>query len=79
MSCFSFFFLYFNLIILSLSLPKDSVASLKQQNQSLKDKFDDLSLEIKSLKEKFTAERAAASDDNSIKASNAETARSLQF
>ena len=50
-------------------MPKESVTSLKQQNQDLKDKVDALSKEITQLKEKvrfdsaitFGAETAATS------------------
>ena len=66
MSSFSTVFL---LIIFTEIMPKESVTSLKQQNQDLKDKVDAFSKEITHLKEKvrvdsaftFGAEAAATS------------------
>ena len=69
-------------------MPKESVTSLKQQNQDLKDKVDALSKEITQLKEKvrvdsaitFGAEAAATSGNSNNNASNDETlSRSLQY
>lgn len=69
-------------------MPKESVTSLKQQNQDLKDKVDALSKEITQLKEKvrvdsaitFGAEAAATSGNSINNASNDETvSRSLQY
>jgi len=66
------------LLILSPIMPKETVASLKQQNQSLKEQVDALCKEVKSLKEKFATEGAAA-DSGNVGVSNGETARSLQY
>ena len=69
-------------------MTKESVTSLKQQNQDLKDKVDALSKEITQLKEKvrvdsaitFGAEAAATSGNSNNNASNDETvSRSLQY
>ena len=69
-------------------MPKESVTSLKQQNQDLKDKVDALLKEITQLKEKvrvdsaitFGAEAAATSGNSNNNASNDETvSRSLQY
>ena len=68
-------------------MPKESLTSLKQQNQDLRDKVDALSKEITQLKEKvrvdsaltFGAEAAATSANSNNNASNDETvSRSLQ-
>ena len=76
------------LIIFTEIMPKESVTSLKQQNQDLKDKVDALSKEITQLKEKvrvdsaitFGAEAAATSGNSNNNASNDETvSRSLQY
>ena len=76
------------LIIFTEIMPKESVTSLKQQNQDLKDKVDALSKEITQLKEKvrvdsaitFGAEAAATSGNSNNNASNGETvSRSLQY
>ena len=76
------------LIIFTEIMPKESVTSLKQQNQDLKDKVDALSKEITQLKEKvrvdspitFGVEAAATSGDSNNNASNDETvSRSLQY
>ena len=78
----------FLLLILTEIMPKESVTSLKQQNQDLKDKVDALSKEITQLKEKvrvdsaitFGAEAAATSGNRINNASNDETvSRSLQY
>ena len=69
-------------------MPKESVTSLKQQNQELKNKVDALLKEITQLKEKvgvdsaitFGAEAAATSGNSNNNASNDETvSRSLQY
>ena len=69
-------------------MPKESVTSLRQQNQDLKDKVDALLKEITQLKEKvrvdsaitFGAEAAATSGNSNNNASNDETvSRSLQY
>ena len=69
-------------------MTKESVTSLKQQNQDLKDKVDALSKEITQLKEKvrvdsaitFGAEAAATSGNSNNNASNDKTvSRSLQY
>ena len=76
------------LIIFTEIIPKESVTSLKQQNQDLKDKVDALSKEITQLKEKvrvdsaitFGAEGAATSGNSNNNASNDETvSRNLQY
>ena len=76
------------LIIFTEIMPKESVTSLKQQNQDLKDKVDALSKEITQLKEKvrvdsaitFGAEAAATSGNSNNNASNDETVScSLQY
>ena len=76
------------LIIFTEIMPKESVTSLKQQNQGLKDKVDALSKEITQLKEKvrvdsaitFGAEGAAMSGNSNNNASNDETVScSLQY
>ena len=76
------------LIIFTEIIPKESVTSLKQQNQDLKDKVDALSKEITQLKEKvrvdsaitFGAEAAATSGNSNNNASNDKTvSRSLQY
>ena len=46
------------LIIFTEIMPKESVTSLKQQNQDLKDKVDALSKEITQLKEKVRVDSA---------------------
>ena len=62
-------------------MPKDTIASFKQQNQSLKQQVDALCKEVKSLKESFAATEAV--NENRItavaNASNVETARSLRY
>ena len=62
-------------------MPKETIASLKQQNQSLEQQVDALCKEVKSLKESFAATEAV--NENKItavtNASNDETARSLQY
>ena len=62
-------------------MPKETIASLKQQNQSLKQQVDALCKEVKSLKESFAATEAV--NENRItavaNASNVETARSLRY
>ena len=63
-------------------MPKVTVASLKQQNQSLKEQVDALCKEVKSLKETFAATDGAVNDSKNTtdtSASNVETARSLQY
>ena len=84
----SFFSTVLLLIILTEIMPKESVTSLKQQNQDLKDKVVTLSKEITQLKEKvrvdsaitFGAEAAATSGNSNNNASNDETvSRSLQY
>ena len=69
-------------------MPKESVTSLKQQNQELKNKVDALLKEITQLKEKvgvdsaitFGAEAAATSGNSNNNASNDKTvSRSLQY
>ena len=62
-------------------MPKETIASLKQQNQSLEQQVDALCKEVKSLTESFAATEAV--NENKItavtNASNDETARSLQY
>ena len=62
-------------------MPKETIASFKQQNQSLKQQVDALCKEVKSLKESFAATEAV--NENRItavaNASNVETARSLRY
>ena len=62
-------------------MPKETIASLKQQNQSLEQQVDALCKEVKSFKESFAATEAV--NENKItavtNASNVETARSLQY
>ena len=62
-------------------MPKETIASLKQQNQSLEQQVDALCKEVKSLKESFAATEAV--NENKItavtNASNVETAQSLQY
>ena len=62
-------------------MPKETIASLKQQNQSLEQQVDALCKEVKSLKESFAATEAV--NENKLtavtNASNDETARSLQY
>ena len=62
-------------------MPKETITSLKQQNQSLKQQVDALCQDVKSLKESFAATEAV--NENRIiavtNASNVETARSLQY
>lgn len=62
-------------------MPQESVTSLKQENQALKEQLDALFKEVKSLKDKCkTIGTTHASGDNSSnKATNAESERSLQF
>ena len=61
-------------------MPGESVTSLKQENQALKEQLDALFKEVKSLKDKCKTEGTTqASGDNSSKATNAESERSLQF
>ena len=76
------------LIVFTVIMPKESVISLKQQNQDLKDKVDALSKEITQLKEKvrvnsgitFGAEAVATFGNSNNNASNDETvSRSLQY
>ena len=62
-------------------MPKETIASLKQQNQSLEQQVDALCKEVKSFKESFAATEAV--NENKItavtNASNVETARTLQY
>ena len=76
------------LIIFTEIMSKESVTSLKQQNQDLKDKVNALSKEITQLKEKvrvdsvitFGAEAVATFGNSNNNASNEETvSRSLQY
>ena len=76
------------LIIFTEIMSKESVTSLKQQNQDLKDKVNALSKEITQLKEKvrvdsvitFGAEAVATFGNSNNNASNDETmSRSLQY
>ena len=62
-------------------MPRESVTSLKQENQALKDQLDALFKEVKSLKDKCKTEGTTqvSGDNSSIKAANAESKRSLQF
>ena len=69
-------------------MPNETVSSLKQQNQNIKDKVDALSKEIAQLKEQVLidwaitsgAEVIATSGNSSNNASNDETvSRSLQY
>ena len=63
-------------------MPKVTVASLKQQNQSLKEQVDALYKEVKSLKETLTATDDAVNNSRNAtdtSALNVETARSLQY
>ena len=62
-------------------MPRESVTSLKQENQALKEQLDALFKEVKSLKDKYQTEGTTqASDDNRRnKASNAESEIRLQF
>ena len=63
-------------------MTRETVTSLKQENQALKEQIDALFKEVKSQKEKCqTAEGTtqASVDNSSNKASNAESERSLQF
>ena len=62
-------------------MPQESVTSLKQENQALKDQLDDLFKEVKSLKDKCKTEGTTqvSCDNSSIKAPNVESERSLQF
>ena len=62
-------------------MPRESVTSLKQENQALKDQLDALFKEIKSLKDKCKTEGTTqvSCDNSSIKAANVEGERSLQF
>ncbi|XP_044166734.1 uncharacterized protein LOC122950793 [Acropora millepora] len=62
-------------------MPRESVTSLKQENQALKDQLDALFKEIKSLKDKCKTEGTTqvSCDNSSIKAANVESERSLQF
>ena len=65
------------LIIFTEIMPKESVTSVKQQNQDLKDKVDALSKEVTQLREKvrvdsaitFGAEAAATSVNSNNNAS----------
>ena len=76
------------LIIFTEIMSKESVNSLKQQNQDLKDKVDALLKQITQLKEKvrvdsaitFGTEAAATFGNSNNNASNDETvSRSLQY
>ena len=76
------------LIIFTEIMSKESVTSLKQQNQDLKDKVNALSKEITQLKEKvrvdsvitFGAEAVATFGNSNNNALNDETmSRSLQY
>ena len=62
-------------------MPKETIASLKQQNQLLKQQVVALCKEVKSLKESFAATEAV--NENRItavaNASNVETTRSLRY
>ena len=62
-------------------MPKETIASLKQQNQSLKQQVDALCKEVKSLKESFAVTEAVNQDRITAvtNASNVETARSLRY
>ena len=68
-------------------MPKESVTALKQQNQDLKDKADDLSKELTQLKEKvrvdsaitFGAEAAATSGNSNNTASNVTSDQAFFF
>ena len=62
-------------------MPRESVTSLKQKNQALKEQLDALFKEVKLLKDKCQTEGTtqASGDNRSNKASNAESERSLQF
>ena len=62
-------------------MPRESVTSLKQENQALKDQLDVLFKEVKSLKDKCKTEGTTqvSGDNSSIKAANVESERSLQF
>lgn len=62
-------------------MPRESVTSLKQENQALKDQVDALFKEVKSLKDKCKTEGTtqASGDNSSNKTANAESERSLQF
>ena len=76
------------LIIFTEIMPNETVSSLKQQNQDIKDKVDALSKEIAQLKEQVLidwavtsgAEVIATSGNNSHNASNDEiVSRSLKY
>lgn len=62
-------------------MPQESVTSLKQENQALKEQLDALFKEVKSLKDKCKTKGTthATGDNSSNKATNAESERSLQF
>ena len=62
-------------------MPKETIAFLKQQNQSLKQQVDALCKEVKSLKESFAATEAVNENRITVvtNASNVDTARSLQY
>ena len=58
-------------------MPRESVTSLKQENQALKE-LDALLKEVKLLKEKCKTTQASG-DNSNDKAINAKSERSLQF
>ena len=60
-------------------MPRESVTSLKQKNQALKEQLDALFKEVKLLKDKCQTEGSNKESNRSNKASNAESERSLQF
>lgn len=62
-------------------MPRESVTSLKQENQALKEQIDALFKEVKSLQDKCQTEGTTQSsgDNSRNKGSNAESERSLQF
>ena len=62
-------------------MTRETITSLKQENQALKEQIDALFKEVKSLKEKCQTEGTtqASGDNSSNEASNAESERSLQF
>ena len=61
-------------------MPRESVTSLKQEDQALKEQLDALFKEVKSLKDKCKTEETtqASGDNSSNEATNAESERSLQ-
>ena len=59
-------------------MPRETIASLKQQNQSIKQQVDILCKEVKSLKESFAATEAV--NENRITAvTNARTSKLLRL